>query len=77
MLDNTIFTWGSGLGDGNNHTNRSIPTIVAGRGGGTIRTGRHVPKCSGNQGESRFALAGGQRAGTIGTRPWLMCIHRN
>ncbi len=56
LLDNTIFTWGSGLGDGNNHTNRSLPTIVAGRGGGTIRTGRHVPKCNGNQGDLLTAI---------------------
>ncbi len=51
LLDNTIFTWGSGLGDGHNHAWTRLPTIIAGGGGGTIRTGRYVPKVTGNQGD--------------------------
>ena len=56
LLDNTIFMWGSGLGNGHDHTHRSLPCIIAGRGGSTIRTGRHVPKCNGNQGDLLTAL---------------------
>jgi hypothetical protein len=51
LLDNVIFTWGSGLGDGHNHTWKRLPTVIAGRGGGTIRSGRYVPKVTGNQGD--------------------------
>jgi hypothetical protein len=56
LLDNTIFMWGSGLGDGNNHTNQGLPCIIAGKGGGSIRTGRYVAKCSGNQGDLLTAI---------------------
>jgi len=51
LLDNTIFTWGSGLGDGHNHAWQRLPTVIAGGGGGTIRSGRYVPKVTGNQGD--------------------------
>jgi hypothetical protein len=56
LLDNTIFMWGSGLGDGNSHTNQNLPCIIAGKGGGSIRTGRYVAKCSGNQGDLLTAI---------------------
>jgi hypothetical protein len=67
LLDNTIFMWGSGLGNGHDHTHRSLPCIIAGRGGGTIRTGRHVPKCNGNQGDLLTALLA--RAGVQVAKP--------
>ena len=41
LLDNTIFTYGSGLGDGATHQYTDLPTIVAGRGGGRLTTGGH------------------------------------
>jgi hypothetical protein len=69
LLDNTIFMWGSGLGNGHDHTHRSLPCIIAGHGGGTIRSGRHVQKCNGNQGDLLTALlarAGVQVAKPIG-----------
>jgi hypothetical protein len=34
--------YGSGLGDGNSHTHDHLPIVLAGRGGGTIRPGRHL-----------------------------------
>jgi hypothetical protein len=67
LLDNTIFMWGSGLGNGHDHTHRSLPCILAGRGGGTIRTGRHVPKCNGNQGDLLTAILA--RAGVQVPKP--------
>jgi hypothetical protein len=42
LLDNTIFTYGSGLGDGATHQYTELPIIVAGSGGGRLRTGRHL-----------------------------------
>lgn len=42
LLDNSMIVYGSGLADGNRHNNENLPIIVAGRGGGTITTGRHV-----------------------------------
>jgi len=51
LLDNCIMMWGSGLEDGNKHTRESLPFILAGRGGGSINTGRFVPDVKGNQGD--------------------------
>ncbi|MGH8245405.1 MAG: DUF1552 domain-containing protein, partial [Gammaproteobacteria bacterium] len=42
LLDSCMITYGSGLGDGNRHNHDDLPVLVAGRGGGTIRTGRHM-----------------------------------
>ena len=51
LLDNCIMMWGSGLEDGNKHYRENLPFIVAGRGGGSIRTGRFLPDTKGNQGD--------------------------
>lgn len=51
LLDNCIMMWGSGLEDGNKHRRENLPFIVAGRGGGSIRTGRFLPDSKGNQGD--------------------------
>ncbi len=42
LLDNTFFTYGSGLGDGSTHQYNDLPIIVAGSGGGTFKTGLHI-----------------------------------
>ena len=42
LLDNTIFTYGSGLGDGATHQYSDLPIVVAGTGAGRFRTGRHL-----------------------------------
>lgn len=42
LLDNTLFTYGSGLGDGSTHQYSDLPIIVAGSGGGRFRTGQHL-----------------------------------
>ncbi|ODT97524.1 MAG: hypothetical protein ABS79_07430 [Planctomycetes bacterium SCN 63-9] len=42
LLDNTILVYGSGIGDGNRHNHDDLPILVAGRGGGTVQTGRHL-----------------------------------
>ncbi len=42
LLDNSMIVYGAGISDGNRHNNENLPIIVAGKGGGTIRTGRHV-----------------------------------
>ena len=42
LLDNTFFTYGSGLGDGSTHQYNDLPIIVAGKGGAKIKTGLHV-----------------------------------
>lgn len=55
LLDNTIFMWGSGLGDGDSHTHQRLPTILAGKGGGTVKTGRYV-KVHGTQGDLLSAI---------------------
>ncbi|GAB5403970.1 MAG: DUF1552 domain-containing protein [Aureliella sp.] len=47
LLDNTVFTYGSGLGDGATHQYTDLPIIVAGQGGGKLRTGHHLHCSSG------------------------------
>jgi hypothetical protein len=34
--------YGSGLGDGNAHNHDNLPILLAGGGGGTVRSGRHM-----------------------------------
>ena len=51
LLDNCIMMWGSGLEDGNDHTRQNLPFVLAGRGGGSINTGRFLPDTKGNQGD--------------------------
>ena len=41
LLDSTLFTYGSGLGDGSTHQYNDLPIIVAG-GGKRIQSGQHI-----------------------------------
>lgn len=41
LLDNTLFTYGSGLGDGSTHQYNDLPIIMAGGGKETVR-GQHI-----------------------------------
>jgi hypothetical protein len=43
--------WGSGLEDGNKHTRANMPFVIAGRGGGSLKTGRFIPDAKANQGD--------------------------
>jgi hypothetical protein len=51
LLANCIMMWGSGLEDGNTHGRENLPFIVAGKGGGSINTGRFLANIKGNQGD--------------------------
>ena len=42
LLDNSMIVYGSALADGNAHQHNNLPTVLAGRAGGTIRPGRHI-----------------------------------
>lgn len=42
LLDHCMIVYGSGLADGNQHAHHDLPVLLAGRGGGTIETGRHI-----------------------------------
>jgi hypothetical protein len=42
LLDNCMVMYGSGLSDGNRHRHDDLPIILAGRGGGTMKTGQHI-----------------------------------
>ena len=41
LLDNTLFTYGSGLGDGSTHQYNDLPIIVGG-GGRRVKSGLHI-----------------------------------
>jgi hypothetical protein len=51
LLDNCVMMWGSGLEDGNKHTRENLPFVIAGKGGGSIKTGRFCADVKGNQGD--------------------------
>ena len=42
LLDNSMILYGSGIGDGNRHNHHELPIILLGKGGGTLKPGRHV-----------------------------------
>jgi hypothetical protein len=42
LLDHCLIAYGSGIQMGHRHNWDSVPTILAGRGGGTVRGGRHM-----------------------------------
>ena len=42
VLDNSMILFGAGMRDGNSHNPRNLPLLLAGRGGGSIASGRHL-----------------------------------
>ena len=42
LLDHCIIVYGSGISDGNAHSHDDLPILLAGRGNGTIKAGRHI-----------------------------------
>jgi hypothetical protein len=42
LLDNSMIVLGSGLGDGNRHRHDELPIVLAGKGAGSVKTGRHI-----------------------------------
>lgn len=42
LLDSCMIVYGSGISDGNRHNHDDLPILLAGNGGGTIRSGRHI-----------------------------------
>ncbi len=42
LLDNCMIVYGGGISDGDHHNHDKLPILLAGRGGGTIKPGRHI-----------------------------------
>jgi uncharacterized protein (TIGR02266 family) len=42
LLDGSMVVYGSAMSDGNKHLCTDLPTVLAGRGGGTLGPGRHL-----------------------------------
>ncbi|MFT7619197.1 MAG: hypothetical protein ACI97A_002847 [Planctomycetota bacterium] len=42
LLTNSVILYGSGISDGNRHSHHDLPILLAGRGGGMLKKGRHV-----------------------------------
>ncbi len=42
LLDNSLIMFGGGICDGNQHNHENLPIVLAGRGGGSVQTGRIV-----------------------------------
>jgi hypothetical protein len=56
LLDQSVVLFGAGMGHSDNHTATRIPTILAGKGGGMLKTGRYL-RFSKNQELSSLHLA--------------------
>ncbi|MDF1813499.1 MAG: DUF1552 domain-containing protein [Verrucomicrobiales bacterium] len=55
LLDHSVVLFGSGMGHSDNHTAQRIPVVLAGKGGGMIKTGRYL-RYSENQQLGRLHL---------------------
>jgi hypothetical protein len=42
LLDNCLIAYGSAIADGNRHDHGDLPVLLAGSGGGSIKSGRHL-----------------------------------
>lgn len=42
VLDHSMIVYGSSISDGNVHSHRQLPTVMLGRGDGSIKPGRHL-----------------------------------
>src|SRR5262249_24336659 len=42
VLDHSMVLFGAGMSDGNEHSPHNLPLVLAGRGGGSLNTGRHL-----------------------------------
>jgi hypothetical protein len=42
LLHNSMIVYGGGNADGNRHTHSNLPIVLAGHGGGALKTGRYV-----------------------------------
>ncbi len=56
LLDNCLLFYGSGIGDGNQHNHLDLPILVAGRGSGTLRTGRVLQRTGGTLNDLHLGL---------------------
>ena len=63
LLDHSMVTLGSGLGDGKDHTMDELPIIVAGSANGRIKTGR-ILRCPENTPLANLWLSQAQLMGT-------------
>jgi hypothetical protein len=41
LLDNSLLIYGGGISDGNRHNHDDLPILMAGKGGGAVKTGEH------------------------------------
>jgi hypothetical protein len=42
LLDRSLIVYGSGISDGDAHRHDDLPILLAGRGNGTVKSGRHI-----------------------------------
>ena len=42
LLDNSMIVYGAGISDGDRHNHDDLPILLAGKGAGTIKPGRHI-----------------------------------
>jgi hypothetical protein len=67
LLHHSMILYGSGNADGNRHTHANLPVVVAGSGGGKLKTGRYVKAESTPITNLYLTMADGMGAQGIGT----------
>jgi hypothetical protein len=66
LLDHSMILYGSGISDGNSHRHDDLPILLAGKGAGTIKTGRHI-RCAAETPLSNLYVAMLNRIGVDAT----------
>jgi hypothetical protein len=66
LLDHSMILYGSGISDGNSHRHDDLPILLAGKGAGTIKTGRHI-RCAAETPLSNLYVAMLNRMGADAT----------
>lgn len=69
LLDNSMIVYGGGISDGDRHNHNDLPILLAGKGAGTLKSGRHLRYADGTPMTNLFLSLFdrvGVRAETIG-----------
>ena len=42
LLDNSMIVYGAGISDGDRHNHDNLPILIAGKAGGSLKSGQHI-----------------------------------
>ena len=56
LLDHSMIVYGGAICDGNSHSHEDLPVLLAGRGDGQLKTGRHIQYPEGHSDDEPLSL---------------------